>query len=184
MGKHTRMPELAEVETLKRYLKSNILGQNIVAFKKNRENLRYELDANICNMTESSSIIDIERRAKFLNIKLSNGNSLVVHLGMSGRLTFRAENYQTQKHDHIQIYFVSGNQLVFNDARRFGMIYVCNSNEFEKQTFLKNMGVEPLTEEFSFVYLKNKLQNKKSPIKTTLMDRKYLCSRELIYCRN
>lgn len=164
------MPELAEVETLMRYLKKNILDQEIVSFQKNRNNLRYELVSDLQKLTENSSIIDVQRRAKFLNIKLSNDNSLVVHLGMSGRLTVQPKDYQPQKHDHVLIGFASGSQLVFNDARRFGMIYGCASDEFNKQDFLKNMGVEPLTDEFNALYLEKQLRNKNTPIKTAIMD--------------
>ena len=164
------MPELAEVETLMLYLKKNILNQEIVSFQKNRNNLRYELSPELQKLTENSTIIDIQRRAKFLNIKLSNHNSLVVHLGMSGRLTVQPKGYKTKKHDHIQIVFASGKQLVFNDARRFGMIYGCLSNEFDKQAFLKNMGAEPLMDEFNALYLEKKLKNKHTPIKTAIMD--------------
>lgn len=164
------MPELAEVETLMLYLKKNILNQEIVSFQKNRNNLRYVLAPELQELAENSSIIDVQRRAKFLNIKLSNQNSLVVHLGMSGRLTIQSKDYKPKKHDHVQISFASGNQLVFNDARRFGMIYGCASDEFDKQDFLKNMGVEPLTDEFNVLYLEKKLKNKNTPIKIAIMD--------------
>ena len=90
------MPELAEVETLMRYLKKNILDQEVVSFQKNRNNLRYVLASNLQELIENSSIVNVQRRAKFLNIKLSNDNSLVVHLGMSGRLTVQPKSYQTQ----------------------------------------------------------------------------------------
>lgn len=164
------MPELAEVETLMLYLKKNILNQEIVSFQKNRNNLRYELGPELQELTENSTIIDIQRRAKFLNIKLSNQNSFVVHLGMSGRLTLQRKDYKAKKHDHIQIGFASGKQLIFNDARRFGMVYTCSTNEFDKQGFLKNMGIEPLTNEFNALYLEQRLKNKNTPIKTAIMD--------------
>ena len=117
------MPELAEVETLMRYLKKNIINEEIIYFKQNRDNLRYPLDPKLQELTEKSCVIDVQRRAKFLNIKLNNKNSLIFHLGMSGRLTLKSKNYTPEKHDHIQIGFANGNQLVFNDARRFGMVY-------------------------------------------------------------
>lgn len=164
------MPELAEVETLMLYLKKNILNHEIVSFQKNRSNLRYELNPALQELTENSTIIDIQRRAKFLNIKLSNKNSFIVHLGMSGRLTVQPEEYKAQKHDHIQIGFANGKQLVFNDARRFGMVYSCPSSEFDRQDFLKNMGIEPLTDEFNDSYLEKKLKNKNVSIKTAIMD--------------
>ena len=175
------MPELAEVETLMRYLKKNIIGEEIISFQHNRGNLRHPLDPKLQELTENSSIIDVQRRAKFLNIMLDNNNSLIVHLGMSGRLTVKAKDYIPEKHDHIQIGFASGNQLVFNDARRFGMVYGCKSAEFNIQPFLKNMGVEPLTDEFDASYLAEKLKNKNTPIKTAIMDSKIVVGVGNIY---
>ena len=152
------MPELAEVETLMRYLKKNIIDEEIIFFKRNRDNLRYPLDPKLQELTENSSVIDVQRRAKFLNIMLDNNNSLIVHLGMSGRLTVKSKDYIPEKHDHIQICFTSGDQLVFNDARRFGMVYGCKSAEFNTQPFLKNMGIEPLTDGFDAPYLATTLK--------------------------
>jgi formamidopyrimidine-DNA glycosylase len=166
------MPELAEVETLMRYLKKNILDEEIISFVQNRNNLRYPLSPSLKKDSENSKIIDIERRAKFLNIKLDNHNSIIFHLGMSGRITVKSSDYTSEKHDHILISFVSGNKLIFNDARRFGMVYSCPSDEFDKQDFLKNMGIEPLTDEFDKEYLKSKLSKKQTSIKIAIMDSK------------
>jgi len=175
------MPELAEVETLMRYLKKNIINEEIISFKQNRGNLRYPLAPKLRELTEKSSIIDVQRRAKFLNIKLNNNNSIVFHLGMSGKLTVKTKDYTAEKHDHIQIGFANGTQLVFNDARRFGMVYGCKSNEFDHQSFLKNMGVEPLTDKFDASYLAEKLKNKNTPIKTAIMDSKIVVGVGNIY---
>ncbi len=175
------MPELAEVETLMRYLKKHIIGEKITAYTQNRDNLRYHLNPELGSSIELSSIIDIERRAKFLNIKLDNNNSIIFHLGMSGRLTVKPKNYIKEKHDHIQIDFANGDHLIFNDARRFGMIYICKSSDFDKQDFLKNMGIEPLTDEFNVGYFKEQLQNKNTPIKTTLMNSKIVVGVGNIY---
>jgi formamidopyrimidine-DNA glycosylase len=99
------MPELAEVETLMRYLKKNIMNEEIISYKQNRNNLRYPLSSGLKNDSENSKIINITRRAKFLNIELDNNNSIIFHLGMSGRLTVKLNDYAEEKHDHILISF-------------------------------------------------------------------------------
>lgn len=163
------MPELAEVETLKRYLYQNIVGEKIVLYNQFRNNLRYELDKNLAINIPSSTILDIKRRAKYINIFLSNKNILTYHLGMSGRITLQPDFYQKQKHDHVILSFESGKQLVFNDARRFGMVYICNEQEQTQQKYFAKMGMEPLTDEFNKNYLKEKICNKNSAIKLALM---------------
>lgn len=175
------MPELAEVETLTRYLKKHILNENIIYFQQNRDDLRYPLSPHLKGDIENSFIIDVKRRAKFINIKLSNNNSLIFHLGMSGRLTVKANDYETIKHDHILIDFASGNKLIFNDHRRFGMVYSCRSDNLEQEDFLKNMGIEPLIDDFNSQYLQHKLERKNTAIKTAIMDSKIVVGVGNIY---
>jgi formamidopyrimidine-DNA glycosylase len=122
------MPELAEVETLKRYLISHVMGDKITNYTQRRNSLRYELTEDLFNYLINRTIIGLTRRAKYLNIYLDNDYTLTFHLGMSGRITIQQESYHLQKHDHIIIEFQSGKQLVFNDARRFGMVYISPSN--------------------------------------------------------
>ncbi len=165
------MPELAEIETLKNYLEKHIIGEKIAESYRNRNNLRYALDSEIENNIENCTIERLSRRAKFLNIHLSNDYVLTYHLGMSGKLTIEDE-YQPKKHDHFIVTFASGRNLVLNDARRFGMIYICKEKDLHIQDFLKNMGPEPLNENFDAAYLFNQLKNKKLPIKLAIMDSK------------
>ncbi|MDA9163673.1 bifunctional DNA-formamidopyrimidine glycosylase/DNA-(apurinic or apyrimidinic site) lyase [Rickettsiaceae bacterium] len=175
------MPELAEIETSKNYLGPNIIGEEIKSYDQYRANLRYIIPSYVCEQASSGRVEDVTRRAKFLSIKLSNGCTVIFHLGMSGRLTVKERNYQTQKHDHIIISFKSGKKLVFNDARRFGMIYSCKSEELDAQEFLKNMGQEPLNDDFNTEYLISLLGNKTSPIKTALMDNRIVVGVGNIY---
>jgi formamidopyrimidine-DNA glycosylase len=164
------MPELAEIETLKNYLKQNIIGEKIVKYIQLRNNLRYELSNNLEIDVNNAVILDVRRRAKFINIILDNSNILTYHLGMSGRLTVKEKSYTAQKHDHVIISFDTGKKLVFNDARRFGMIYSCHITKIEQQHYLKKMGQEPLAKEFDATFLKEKLSRKKSAIKLAIMD--------------
>jgi len=175
------MPELAEIETLKLYLAEHIIGDKITNYTQRRNKLRYELIKDLASYLINATIIDITRRAKYLNIYLNNDYVLTYHLGMSGRITIQLENYQLQKHDHITIGLQSGKQLVFNDARRFGMVYISPSNQVNDQHYLKTLGVEPLEEEFNTEYLFKKLLSKKIAIKLALMDNKIVVGVGNIY---
>lgn len=164
------MPELPEIETLKCYLEQHILGKKINKVILRRNNLRYPIASDFSQCTINTSIIRVERLAKYLLINLDNEYSLIIHLGMSGRFTVKDANHIPLKHDHIIITLDNGSCLVFNDARRFGMIYCCSSNELSKQKFLKNLGKDPMSPEFDTEYLYNNLKTKKMPIKNAIMN--------------
>lgn len=164
------MPELAEVETVKRYLEKHILDTKIIKFKKFRDNLRYVLDSNLAEKIEKSKIINLRRRAKYLLLDLCNENSIIVHLGMSGRFTIQESNYLKQKHDHIVMWLQDEKQLVLNDTRRFGMFYCVSTNTIDTEPFIKHLGLEPLGKEFNFTYLKDKIKDKNKTIKNCIMD--------------
>jgi formamidopyrimidine-DNA glycosylase len=175
------MPELPEVETLKLSLEKHIVGHKIISFIKHRTSLRSNLDPNLAEKTINSVINNVRRVAKYLIIELNNNNSIVFHLGMTGRLTLKKESYDLQKHDHIVLVLESGNLLVFNDSRRFGMIYVSATNELESQKYLKNIGPEPFSECFNVKYLEDCFRNRKIPIKSAIMDNKIVVGIGNIY---
>ncbi len=164
------MPELPEIETLKRYLEKPIIGKTISTIQQNRSNLRYTLATDLAEKVASTKIQNLIRRAKYLILELNNGYSLVVHLGMSGRFTLQQNHYQLQKHDHVIFYLNSGEQLVFNDHRRFGMIFLFKTSELKKASIFINLGPEPLSDDYNPEYLQAKLVRKKAPIKNVIMD--------------
>lgn len=163
------MPELPEVETLKLYMQPKLGGETIDRIELRRENLRYDC-RSLKQLKLPSKVTGVRRRAKYLVIDLDNLNSLVVHLGMSGRFTLTGQDHVLKKHDHVIFHLSSGDRLVFNDARRFGMIYHCASDSIEEEKIFRNLGVEPLSEAFIAEYLASKLAGRKQPIKTALMD--------------
>ena len=175
------MPELPEVETLKRSLEKHIVGHKIISLIKRRTSLRSSLDPNLNEKTINSIINNVRRIAKYLIIELNNNNSIIFHLGMTGRLTFRKDTYDLQKHDHIVLVLESGNLLVFNDSRRFGMIYVSATHDLESQKYLKNLGPEPFSEHFNVKYLKECFKNSKVPVKSAIMDNKIVVGVGNIY---
>lgn len=174
------MPELPEVETLKRSLEKHIVGHKITSFVRFRDSLRYKLDNEIAAKSKNSVIIGVRRIAKYLVIDLDN-NSIIFHLGMTGRLTLRESDYAFQKHDHLAFILDDKNQLVFNDARRFGMVYICPSNELKLQKYLQNIGPEPFDEQFNAQYLLQYFKNKKMPIKSAIMDNRIVVGIGNIY---
>jgi formamidopyrimidine-DNA glycosylase len=176
-----KMPELPEVETLKCYLEQHISGKKINEIVVNRGNLRYPLSNDLTECCQNAVITSIKRVAKYIVMHLSNGYSLIIHLGMSGRFTVRAKDYNPIKHDHIIINLDDYSKVIFNDARRFGMIYCCKTKELYQQKFFKNLGPDPLTELFNIEYLQEHLKRRKIPIKNAIMDNKIVVGVGNIY---
>ncbi|MEK6734376.1 MAG: bifunctional DNA-formamidopyrimidine glycosylase/DNA-(apurinic or apyrimidinic site) lyase [Pseudomonadota bacterium] len=165
------MPELPEIETICQALKPKILNLQILKVSKLTEyNLRKPIPPNIVQKIVNCKVIDIKRRAKYICIYLSNGLVILLHLGMSGKLLFKDNNYIYQKHDHLAIFFENNQQLVYNDPRRFGLITLLETKELDQSEFFKNLAVEPLGEDFSLNYFVSILSKKKQPIKLFIMD--------------
>ncbi len=174
------MPELAEVETLKRYLSMHIIGKQIIQYEQSRDNIRYILSKDL-RINSLAKIIAVNRRAKYLNITLDNNYELIVHLGMSGRFTLKPLEYQQKKHDHVIFKLDSNEYLIFNDARRFGMIYLHKKLDEGFHKLFDHLGPEPLTNEFTMHYLRKQLKNKTMPIKNALMDNRIVVGVGNIY---
>ncbi|WP_341787547.1 bifunctional DNA-formamidopyrimidine glycosylase/DNA-(apurinic or apyrimidinic site) lyase [Rickettsia endosymbiont of Cantharis rufa] len=163
------MPELPEVETLKNSLKDKLIGLVIENIELKRDNLRYKLSPLLATEILNTNILDVRRRAKYLIIDFNNDYSLIVHLGMSGRFTLQHSNYEATKHDHVIFDLSNGEKLIFNDTRRFGMIYSFKTVLLEKE-FFYNLAIEPLSDLLTLGYLKSKLIARKIPIKNLIMD--------------
>jgi len=174
------MPELPEVETLKNSLESKLIGLSIKNVEFKRENLRYKLFPDLATDILNMNILDVRRRAKYLIIDFANNYSLIVHLGMSGRFTLQPASYEAKKHDHVIFELSNGSKLVFNDTRRFGMIYSFKTSSLEEK-FFNNLGLEPFSELLTLEYLKNKLTGRRVPIKNLLMDNKIIVGVGNIY---
>jgi formamidopyrimidine-DNA glycosylase len=175
------MPELPEVEIIKCHLKKHIKGRTIKSFYQQRLNIRYQLNKDLKYLTEGARIINIWRRAKYLILDLDREYGIIVHLGMSGKFLLVSDKYLLQKHDHIQFILDNNQQLIFNDPRRFGMVYCVPTAALFDDSFFKNFGPEPLTEDFNPEYLLNCLKGKKSPIKNVIMDNKIVVGVGNIY---
>jgi formamidopyrimidine-DNA glycosylase len=172
------MPELPEVETIRLGLQ-NIIGRKITKTFSSNKKLRINSSLNFDNL-KNSKIIEIARRARYLIIHLKNHQSLIIHLGMSGRITL-ANKFQNLKHDHFTCELDNGLFLIFNDPRRFGFVDLVLTKDLNNHQFLSKLGPEPLLEEFNAKYLEEKLKNKKMNIKTAMMDNKIVVGVGNIY---
>ena len=175
------MPELPEVQTVVNGIKSKINKHKILRFKKYISKLRYPIQKNLSSKVESSTVTTVFRRAKYIIINLSNNRSLVIHLGMSGRIIIVKNNKKKFKHTHFSILFNKNLVFQFIDPRRFGYIFVTETASLERHRFFVNLGVEPLIGQFNDRYLLNVTKNKKSPIKNIIMNQKYIVGVGNIY---
>lgn len=162
------MPELPEVETTLRGLKPYIEQQSIRQVIVRDHRLRWPIPSNINKILRGQTVQTIERRAKYLLFRLDRG-SIIIHLGMSGRLSILTSHKTPQKHDHFDIGF--SNQLIlrFTDPRRFGAFLWLDGDPF-LHPLLKNLGIEPLQRQFTGKYLWQLARNRKVPIKTFIMN--------------
>ncbi|MCZ6901245.1 MAG: bifunctional DNA-formamidopyrimidine glycosylase/DNA-(apurinic or apyrimidinic site) lyase [Rickettsia endosymbiont of Ixodes persulcatus] len=174
------MPELPEVETLKNSLKDKLIGLIIENVELKRDNLCYKLSPLLATEISNTNILNVRRRAKYLIIDFGNYYSLVIHLGMSGRFTVQPANYKIQKHDHVIFDLNNCEKLIFNDTRRFGMVYSFKTNFLEEE-FFHNLGIEPLSDLLTLGYLKSKLITRKIPIKKLIMDNRVIVGVGNIY---
>ncbi len=176
------MPELPEVETVCRGLSKEILGNTFTMAANLRPNLRIPFPENFSSLIEGKKIKSIKRRSKYILINLDDSTTMIVHLGMSGKLVIY-NNFQNsrQKHDHAVFRFDNNKEMVFNDPRRFGLITISNTNSLEQNALIANLGPEPLEDGFNGDVLYDILQKKSSPIKTTIMDASILVGVGNIY---
>ncbi len=165
------MPELPEVETIKNEVKNSLLGAKIEDVCVLQSKLRKPVPANIKEMILNASIEEVQRIGKYIFIYLSNDNSLIIHLGMSGQIKlFEQKPNSLAKHDHVVIQ-TNKCCLIYNDARRFGMVDCCKTGEAD---VLKNMGDDPFDEKLTPKRIRNLFKNKKTPIKIALLDQKII----------
>ena len=189
------MPELPEVEVVKRSLEKKILKLIIKDVKINDGNLRYKVDkAAILNL-KGKKIIKITRRSKFLIFELEDEFFMLVHLGMTGKFFFADQykrkfktsfyyninNVKDEKHDRIIFIFHKNQRLIYNDVRKFGFIKFIRRASVDQNSHLKLLGPEPLSTKFNIKYFKNYIIGKERTIKDLLMDQKFISGLGNIY---
>ncbi|MDC0472700.1 bifunctional DNA-formamidopyrimidine glycosylase/DNA-(apurinic or apyrimidinic site) lyase [Pelagibacteraceae bacterium] len=188
------MPELPEVEVVKRSLENNIINLNIKKVTINTNKLRYKINKSKFKKIKDIKILDIKRRSKYLLINLEKNITILVHLGMTGKFFILEKsgkrkktsfyyklNKNEKKHNHIIFSLSKGKKLVYNDVRKFGFVKVVASKNILMHPHLKFLGPEPLLKNFNFKYLENYIQDKKKYIKSLLMDQKFVSGLGNIY---
>ena len=189
------MPELPEVEIVRQGLIQFMTGKRIVQFEQRRSDLRWPLPKNMPERIANSKVLNILRRSKYLLINLSSQETMIIHLGMSGRLlvlkdedetttnigNFNFSTHQYGKHDHVIIYLECGVRIVYNDPRRFGAIDLISTKEIFNHKWLKNLGPEPLGNDFYSDHFYKNLKKRKSSIKMAIMDQGLIAGLGNIY---
>ena len=187
------MPELPEIEIVKRSLFKKINKAKIVNIKINNKNLRYKIPNSFFEELISQKILKISRRSKYLLFYFKK-KILLAHLGMTGKFLiarskdnamFKTSFYYDlniiPKHNHVLFTLNNGMVLIYNDVRRFGFFKLFDKNKLKEITFLNKLGVEPLSKLFNIKYFKTFVQNKNKNIKNLLMDQTFISGLGNIY---
>jgi len=176
------MPELPEVETVLRGLMPVMNGQRILAADVRREGLRWPFPEGFAGRLSGARVQGMRRRAKYILMALDTGETLLVHLGMSGKVTIDETGAQAlSKHDHVILDLENGARILFNDPRRFGALDLVDSAAPEAHKLLASLGPEPLGNGFNPEYLISRLEGRRSPVKTSLLDQRIIAGLGNIY---
>ena len=162
------MPELPEVETVRRGLERHLLGSKVKRVTIRQHKLRYPISPRLEQRLKGLTLLSVSRRAKYLLLNFPP-HHLLLHLGMSGSVRIVSTGEAKRPHDHFDILFTDGNLLRFNDPRRFGCILLVDGLASEHK-LLRHLGVEPLAADFNSAYLYQATRNRKQSIKQLLMD--------------
>lgn len=173
------MPELPEVETTMRGVSPHITGQTIAKVIVRQPKLRWPVPSALAKAAKGRVIASVKRRAKYLLIELASGH-IIIHLGMSGSLRIIQAEEPAAVHDHVDIVLVNGTALRLHDPRRFGAVLWVTSAP-EKHKLLAHLGPEPLSDDFDGELLYTLSRNRKSAVKTFLMDGKIVVGVGNIY---
>ena len=174
------MPELPEVETIAVGIRPHIVNRKIIEIELFSDKIRYDIDHDIID-NEGSVIDHICRRGKFLILNLSNGNSLIVHLGMSGQFKIENEIPEDLKHIHYVIKLDNGRYITYYDPRRFGMLDYYPTDKLIAYKGFANIGYEPFDTNLTDAIVHKMLQSSSSNIKAFLLNQKNICGIGNIY---
>ncbi len=165
------MPELPEIEVLRLSLEPLLVGETIVGLRVRNPALREPVDRyRLGRRVRGRAVERLRRRAKYLLIDLEGGSTLVVHLGMSGRLTLLGGAAPVQPHEHVAFRLAGGGRLAFRDPRRFGLVLALATAGLERDRHFASLGIEPLGDELSGDALAGLASNRRGPVKSFLMD--------------
>jgi formamidopyrimidine-DNA glycosylase len=189
------MPEMPEVEIVRRGLEPVLRGQTFARVEARRPDLRFRLPPRFARRLEGQRILSLGRRAKYLLARLEGGDVLVMHLGMTGRFSVRQRGekgtylvgeFETDtgvdpKHDHVIFHVSNGATITYNDPRRFGFMLLVAETRFADHRLFKDLGAEPLGNEMSAVYLARRAAGRRRDLKAFLMDQRVVAGLGNIY---
>jgi formamidopyrimidine-DNA glycosylase len=166
------MPELPEVETVRRGLAPILEGRLLVRVEQRRPDLRIPFPAGFVTRLEGRRVIGLRRRAKYLLFDLDDGTVMIAHLGMSGRMLvrMRGSNAMPETHDHVVLHTDRGDSVVYNDARRFGLMTLTTRADESAHPLLRHLAPDPTEDIFDGAHLARALAGKHTPIKAALLD--------------
>ncbi len=183
------MPELPEVETVRRGLLPVMEGKRIDQAIQRRPDLRWPLPERFADRLTGRRVTRMGRRSKYILAELDSGETLIIHLGMSGRILIEGAvvgDYVHEagghgKHDHVEFHMEGGARVIFNDARRFGAMDLCPTDSIDDHKMIRTLGPEPLGNAFNAYLLAERLAGKMTPIKSALLDQKIVAGLGNIY---
>lgn len=183
------MPELPEVETVRRGLEPAMSGQVIARARVNRPDLRWPFPPRMAERLTGQTVLRLRRRSKYILADLSSDETLLIHLGMSGRMLisgdplgqFVHDHPAPEKHDHVVLDMANGARITFNDPRRFGAMDLMPTSGAEAHPLLSKLGPEPLGNSFDETYLVAALKGRNTPVKSALLDQRIVAGLGNIY---
>ena len=176
------MPELPEVETVMRGMQPALEGKKLINIEARCDSLRWPIPNNFADRLKGRRVINIARRAKYILWYLDDETVMILHLGMSGRVSITAKRpSRIEKHDHLIFTTEEGIVIRFNDARRFGMVDLSVSDSVLQHRLLKQLGPEPLSNDFTELSFSQMLRSKKTSIKNALLDQRVVAGLGNIY---
>ncbi|MEM8538453.1 MAG: bifunctional DNA-formamidopyrimidine glycosylase/DNA-(apurinic or apyrimidinic site) lyase [Pseudomonadota bacterium] len=183
------MPELPEVETVKAGIAPVMEGQVIARAEVNRPDLRWPFPERMADRLTGQRVLGLRRRSKYILADLASGETLLIHLGMSGRMLisghqigdFHHPHPAPAKHDHVVLHMDNGARITFNDARRFGAMDLMETATQNDHWLIRDLGPEPLGNSFHESYLIARLKGRNVPIKSALLDQRVVAGLGNIY---
>ena len=186
------MPELPEVETVRRGLEPVLAGATLSAVRQNRADLRFPFPDRFADRLDGARVLTVNRRAKYLQMPLSTGETWVTHLGMTGRFTLDGEmlgEFETNApargpHEHLSLYATGkgvATRVGYADARRFGFMGLIPTDEIEAHPWFAGLGPEPMGNAFSADHLKARFKDRRQPVKVALLDQRHVAGLGNIY---
>ena len=188
------MPELPEVEVVKKSLSKTIYDLTIKNIEIRNKFLRYKIDEKLMKKMIKSKVLSVSRRSKYIFINLNNNHTIMVHLGMTGKIILVDANKNKYKtsfyyklydnkpiHDHLIFKFNRGIILIYNDVRKFGFIKIFKTKKINLSSHVKKLGPEPLSSKFDIKYFEKSIKKRKIYLKDLLMNQKFVAGLGNIY---